>query len=41
VLRLSPEEYRAVVLAATLANKSLNKWVAEHLVKSAQKELQQ
>lgn len=41
VLRLSPEDYRAVILAATLANKSPNKWVAEHLVKSAQQELQQ
>jgi len=41
VLRLSPEEHRAVVLAAQLANKSLNTWVREHLVKRAHRELRQ
>jgi len=41
VLRLSPEEHRTVALAAQLANKSLNAWVAENLVNCAEKELGQ
>jgi predicted HicB family RNase H-like nuclease len=40
-LRLSPEDHRNVALAAQLANKSLNAWVAEHLVNCAERELGQ
>lgn len=40
VLRLSPEGHRAVALAAQLSNQSLNSWAADHLVDSAEKELQ-
>lgn len=40
VLRLSPEGHRAVALAAQLANQSLNAWAAEHLIESAEHELQ-
>ena len=41
VLRLPPEGHREVVIAAQLANKSLNTWVTEHLLESAHHELQQ
>ncbi len=40
VLRLSPEGHRTIALAAQIANQSLNTWAAEHLVKSAEQELQ-
>jgi len=40
VLRLSPEGHRVVALAAKIANQSLNTWAAEHLIKSAEQELQ-
>ena len=40
VLRLSPEGHRSVVIAAQLANQSLNSWAAEHLIESAEQELQ-
>jgi predicted HicB family RNase H-like nuclease len=39
VLRLPPEGHRAVALAAQLANQSLNTWIAEHLIESANEEL--
>lgn len=41
VLRLSPEGHQAVTLAAKIANQSLNTWAAEHLIKSAEQELQE
>jgi predicted HicB family RNase H-like nuclease len=40
VLRLPPEGHRAIALAAQISNQSLNTWAAEHLVKSAELELQ-
>ncbi len=40
VLRLSPEGHQSVARAARLANQSLNAWAAEHLVESAEQELQ-
>ena len=40
VLRLSPEGHRSMALAARLANQSLNAWAAEHLIESAEQELQ-
>ncbi|CAN2040319.1 Toxin-antitoxin system HicB family antitoxin [Candidatus Magnetomoraceae bacterium gMMP-15] len=39
VLRLSAEGHRTVALAAQLANKSVNSWAADHLIKSAQEKL--
>ncbi len=39
LLRLPPEGHRVMALAARLANQSLNKWAAEHLIESARKEL--
>ena len=40
VLRLSPEGHQSVARAARLANQSLNAWAAEHLIESAEQELQ-
>jgi predicted HicB family RNase H-like nuclease len=40
LLRLPPEGHRTIALAAQIANQSLNTWAAEHLVKSAEQELQ-
>jgi predicted HicB family RNase H-like nuclease len=39
VLRLPPEEHRKVSLAAQHANKSLNAWIDDHIVESADREL--
>jgi predicted HicB family RNase H-like nuclease len=35
VLRLAPEDHKKVSLAAWKANKSLNAWITEQLIKSA------
>jgi len=39
MIRLSPEQHRLAVLAAKQAEKSLNTWVAEHIIRDAQREL--
>ena len=39
MIRLSPEQHRLAVLAAKQAEKSLNTWVAEHIIRDAQQEL--
>lgn len=39
VLRLPPEAHKKVSLAAQAANKSLNAWIADHIIESANREL--
>jgi len=35
VLRLSPEEHRIIATAASLAGKSINKWITSNILKEA------